>query len=143
MKLLNLSLAIGLAALFTLGCENSSTTTGTSPPAGTSGKPVVKKLTVKAAAQQSLKQGDTDELSIKIERDNFNDPVTIRLNDLPKGVVCVENEVVIPAGATSTKLTLKAAPNAELGEHEVKIDAQAAGVDENIQTFKLDVKDKG
>jgi len=142
MKPLAMSSILGLALVFGLGCENKTTTTGSATP-GTSGTTAVKKLTVTAAAQQTIKQGDTDELTVKIDRDNFNDPVTIRLNDLPKGVTFVENEVVIPAGSTSAKITLKAASDAEVGEHNVKIDAQAPGLDENVQTMKLTIKDKG
>jgi len=137
---------VGLAACFACfaaGCENKTTTTGAVPTTGPSGKSVVKKLTLKAAAEQTIKQGDTDDVSIKIDRDNFDDAVTIRLNDLPKGITCDRNEVIIPAGSNSIKLTLKAAPDAEVGEHAVKIDAKAPGVDENVQTFKLTVKDKG
>ena len=142
--------ALGIAVLFATGCENKTTTTGSATPAAnpakpavTSSQPAVKKLTVKAAQTQSIKQGDTDEISIKIDRVSFDDAVTIRLNDLPKGVEAVEKEVVIPAGSNSAKVTLKASSDAEVGEHDVKIDAKAPGIDENVQTFKLTVKDKG
>jgi hypothetical protein len=82
-------------------------------------------------------------VSISIHRDNFTDAVTIRLNDLPHGITCAEKEVVIPADATSAKLTLKAAPDAAAGDFKVKIDARAPGIDENVQTFDLTVNDKG
>jgi len=143
MKPLSVLCAFGVAACLAAGCENKTTTTGSVPGAGTSGTAAVKKLTVKRPTGQSIKQGDSDQVSISINRDNFNDPVTIRLENLPKGVVCVESQVVVPAGEKSIKLTLKAAPDAEVGEHDVKIAATAPGIDENVQTFKLDVKDKG
>jgi len=134
---------VGLAALCAMGCENKTTTTGSANPSGATGKSEVKKLTLKAAAEQTIKQGGTDELAIKIDRSNFNDPVTIRLNDLPKGVTCDKTELVIPAGSNEVKVTLKAAADAETGDYSVKIDAQAPGIDENVQTLKLTVKDKG
>src|SRR5436190_7345644 len=134
-----------LAVICSLGCENKTTTTGSATtPAGTSRKAgEVKKLTLKAAAQQTIKQGDTDDLTIKIDRSNFDDPVTIRLKDLPQGVTCNMSEVVVPSGATEIKVTLKAASDAAVGEYKVKLDAQAPGLDENVQTLKLTVKDKG
>jgi hypothetical protein len=143
MKPLNILCAFGLAACLAAGCETKTTTTGSVPGPGPSGTTTVKKLTVKGPTGQSIKQGDSNQVSISIVRDNFNDPVTIRLNDLPKGVVCVEDHVVVPAGDKSIKLTLKAAADAEIGEHDVKIDATAPGIDENVQTFKLNVKDNG
>jgi uncharacterized membrane protein len=138
-------IVFGLAALGAWGCENKTTTTGSAPPAAMPGKSssAVKKLTLKAAAEQTIKQGDSHELTIKIDRSNFDDPVTVHLNDLPQGVTCSMNEVIIPAGATETKVTLKVAPDAVVGEHDVKIDAKAPGLDENVQTMKLTVKDKG
>lgn len=133
----------GLAALCAWGCDNKTTTTGPAPAPGTSGKSnEVKKLTLKAPASESIKQGDSHELTIKIDRSNFDDPVTIRLNELPEGVTCSTNEVVIPAGTTEAKVTLKVAPDAAVGEHDVKVDAKASGVDDNTQTMKLTVKDK-
>src|SRR5262245_45222054 len=133
--------ALSIALLLATGCENQTTTTGPAP-ATTSGKTKVKKLTLKAAGQQTIKQGDTDEVAIKIDRDNFDDAVTLHLNDLPKGITSQEQELVIPTGSSSTKFTLKAAPDAAVGEHDVKIDAKAPGVDENVQIFKLTVKQK-
>ncbi len=143
MKLFQVVCGSGVALALLAGCENKTTTTGSTPPAGNSGQATTKKLTLKAPATQSIKRGDTDQLSISITRDNFNDPVTVRLNDLPKGVVCEETEATIPAGQTSTKLTLKASADAEVGEHDVKVDARAPGIQENVQTVKLNVKDKG
>jgi len=134
---------LSLAALCAWGCENKTTTTGPAP-AGTSGKSnEVKKLTLKAAEKESIKQGDSYDLKIKIERKNFDDPVTVRLSDLPEGVTSDMAEVVIPAGTTETKVKLTAAADAAVGEHDVKIDAKAPGVDDNMQTMKLTVKEKG
>jgi len=129
-------------ALAVAGCQE---TTSTGPAAGTtrSGKPVVKKLSLVAATGQTIKQGDTDDVSIRITRDNFDDPVTIRLNDLPKGVELLGDEAVIPAGQTSIKIQLKAAADAAVGDHKVTIDAKAPGLADNTQTFTLTVKSSG
>jgi hypothetical protein len=47
------------------------------------------------------------------------------LNGLPSGVEVVTPNAVIPAGQNSIKLQLKAAADAPVGEHQVKIDAKA------------------
>jgi len=140
MKPLKWMSAIGLALVVAVGCEQSNTTKG--PASATSPSSSAKKLTVTAATQQTIKRGDTDDFVVKINRDNFNDPVTIRLNDLPKGVECTETEAVIPSGSTSFTFKLKADETAEIGEHQVKVDAQAPGLAENVQTVKLTIKDK-
>jgi hypothetical protein len=129
---------LGLAVTLTAGCQKS-TSTG---PGGTtrSGQPAAKKLTVMAAKDHTVKRGDTEKITIN--RDNFNDPVTIQLSGLPKGVELVDKEAVIASGNSSATITLKAAPDAEMGEHQVTIAAEVPGMEKNTQTFKLTVKDK-
>lgn len=132
-----ISLALAIA-----GCQET-TSTGPAVKTTDSGKPAVKKLSMVAATSQTIKQGESDDLSIKITRDNFTEPVTIRLNDLPAGVEVVGKEAVIPAGQNSIKLQLKAAPDALVGDHQVTIDAQAPGLADNLQTFTLTIKGNG
>jgi hypothetical protein len=140
MKRTSIVCAIGLA-LAMAGCQE---TTSTGPGGKTeSGNPAVKKLSLVAATSQTIKQGATDDFAINIKRDNFDDPVTIRLNDLPTGVEVVGKEAVIPSGENSIKVQLKAASDAAVGEHKVKIDATAPGLADNEQTFTLTVKASG
>src|SRR5262245_58846004 len=128
-SLIRNSALVGLALVFVAGCQQSSTTqTG------------AKQLTVTTAQDQTIKQGDTDKVKVSIDRKNFEDPVTVTLK-LPPGIETAQNDVVIPANATSTTFELKAKPDAPLGEHNVEIDAKAPGVTENSQSFKLTVKD--
>lgn len=141
MKPLKMMSAMTLA-LVVAGCQES-TSTGPATTTTETGKPAIKKLSLVAATGQTIKQGNTDDVSIKITRDNFNDPVTIRLNDLPAGVELIGNEVVIPSGQNSITLQLKAAPDAATGDYKVKIDAQAPGLADNVQTFTLTVKSNG
>jgi hypothetical protein len=145
--------ASALVALLAIGCQQSTSTGPATPPTGTAQRPTttspavnssaVKKLTVTAAKDQSIDQGESDKVLVTINRDNFDDPVTIRLNDLPVGVECTNNSVVIPAGSNSATLTLKAAADAPVGEHNVTIAAEAPGLDLNTQTFVLKVKKEG
>lgn len=137
--------ASALALVLAVGCQQSTSTGPATPPAGTAARPAtntstVKKLTVTAAKDQSIEQGESDKVMVTINRDNFDDPVTIKLNDLPVGVECTNNSVVIPAGSNSATLTLKAAEDAPVGEHNVTIAAEAPGLDLNTQSFVLKVK---
>ncbi len=95
-----------------------------------------------AARQMIPAGGHRRRVGQDLARENFNAPVTIRVLALPKGVESRAMEIVIPAGQTSAKLRLTADENAELGEHEVEIDAQAPGLDDNIHTVKLTVREK-
>lgn len=142
MKPLKQFAAVALLLCVAAGCQKTTSTgVGENKPGG---EKTVKKLTLIAAKSQTIKRGDTDKVMITITRDHFDDPVTVRLNDLPKGIEVVgEQSAVIPKGSNSVTLELKATDDAEVGEHDVTIAADAPGLDENTQTFKLTVKDKG
>src|SRR5882762_4664471 len=66
-----------------------------------------KKLSVKAPADTSVKQGDTATITVDITREKFNDPVELKFTGLPDGVSIMENDTTISKDATSAKLTLK------------------------------------
>lgn len=128
-----------IAAVSLVGCNNTSTTSGTKVSTRT-GEVVTKKLSVTAAKDQTIARGATDKVSISISRTNMDEPVTISLTGLPAGVEVTDKEMTIPSGSNSITLTLKAGADAALGEHNVTIAAQAAGMDKNTQAFKLTVK---
>src|SRR5215467_11103675 len=139
MKALKQLAILALLFLVAAGCENKTTTSGPAEAKNgkTEGATKVKKLTLIAAKNQTIKRGDTDKVLVTVTRDNFDDAVTVRLNDLPKGVELVgDNEAVIPRGSNSVTLELKASDDAEVGEHDVTIAADAPGISENTQTFK-------
>jgi hypothetical protein len=120
------------------GCNKTTTVgSGTSPRTG---DPVVKKLTVTAPQTQTLARGATDKVTVMINRDNFNDPVTITFSDLPTGVTVTEKELVIAASSNTGTATLVADKEAAVGEHMVTITAKTTGLDNNVQRFKLTVK---
>lgn len=128
--------ALGFALVIAVGCNQSTTTTG--PKGNVAG---AKRLTLTAAKEQTIKRGDTDKVKVSISRDNFSEPVTIKITGLPKGVTVVgPADPVIVAADSSTTLTLQAAADADVGEHAVTLSAEAAGVDKNTQAFRLTVK---
>ena len=128
-----------LSAVAVVGCNNTTTTSGTrvSP---TSGETLVKKLTLTAAKDQTISRNGTDKITITVKRENFNDPVSVGLTGLPTGVQIAEKEMSIGSSKDSVTLTLNAAADAALGDHQVTITAEAPGIPRNSQTFKLTVK---
>jgi hypothetical protein len=143
MKPLKLWSAVAIAALLAVGCEQTTTSTAPLTTTNNTGTPAVKKLSLTAAEKQTIVRGGTDDLTIKIDRQNFNAPVAIRLSQLPQGVEARSGEIVIPPGEVSATVKLKAADDAQVGEFKVDIDAQTAGLPDNVQTFTLAVKEKG
>jgi hypothetical protein len=135
MKKLILTLALTAAVI---GC-NKSTTTTTGINTRT-GEPVTKSLSVMAKDAQTIARGATDKVTVTINRDNFNDPVTVSFSGLPTGVTVAEKELVIPAGSKMATATLTADKEAAVGDHTVTITAKATGIPDNQQTFKLTVK---
>jgi hypothetical protein len=152
-------LPLGLlgVALVVTGCQQS-TSTG---PAGTTRSPSTqsrapdggvrtdpgtradtgaKKLTLTAKEAQTVARGSTDKVQLTINRDNFNDPVTIKFSGLPKGVEVVEKDMTFKPDENMKVFTLQASGDAALGEHNVTITAEAPGLSNNTQTFKLTVK---
>src|SRR5262245_38321986 len=152
MKLLTCS-ALGLALALVAGCQKTTTTApatpstpkttqtpdNTTPPVVRNDKDV-KKLTMIAAKDHSIEQGETDKVMVTITRSNFDDPVKISLNNLPRGVELLDANTIIQKGDNSVTLTLKASPDAEVGEFSVALNAEAPGIPANTQTFKLKVE---
>src|SRR5437879_1205923 len=68
-----------------------------------------------------VKQGESKAVSIGIKRGkNFEQDVTLKFSDLPKGVTLDPASPVTTHGDTEGKLTLKAADDAALGDFAVK-----------------------
>lgn len=131
---------VGLVFVFALvaaGCEQR---TGTAPGTDPS-KP--KRLTITVPnPSQTITQDQTDEMMVNINRDNFKDPVTISVSDLPAGVTLETKDLTIPADKNNITLTLRAAANAApVTDHVFKIMA-ASGDVKTEANVKLTVKAK-
>jgi hypothetical protein len=131
---------LGLALVVT-GCQKTSTTGpgGTKVGGGTTDK---KELTLTAATSQTLARGASDKVMLTINRDNFSDPVKVRFENLPTGVTVVDKDITIASGDNKATVTLQADATAPIGDHQVKIVAEAPGVAPNEQAFKLTIKEK-
>jgi uncharacterized membrane protein len=137
------SVAIGCSKTTTTGPADTAPRGGynNAAPRSGEGNAAVKKLTVTAANEQTINRGSTDKVLITINRDNFNDPVTISFSNLPQGIqVEGDKEMVIATGSNTLTVTLKADANATPGDYNVTINAKAPGLETNAHQFKLTIK---
>jgi uncharacterized membrane protein len=75
-----------------------------------------------SAPSTSLKQGETKAVSVSIKRGtNFQEDVTLKFAEVPQGVTIDPASPVIKHGETESKVTIKAAANASLGDFTVKV----------------------
>ena len=130
-----IAIAMAFALVGAVGCEQKSgTAPGTDP-----NKP--KKLTIRLADSQTITQDKTDDMTVNISRTQFSDPVTIEVRDLPKGVEVLTKDLTIPGDKTMLTVQLKAAPDAAVGDHMIKVLAKGGGVEADA-SVKLTVKAK-
>ena len=70
----------------------------------------------------SVKQGEQQEVKIGINRGkNFDEDVTLKFDDLPKGVTIEPASAVIKHGDKDVQVTVKAAADAALGDFTIKV----------------------
>ncbi|HYC78136.1 MAG TPA: hypothetical protein VEI02_10965 [Planctomycetota bacterium] len=118
------------AALFVAAC--SSTTESNDRGAS---------LTLVEPGDQTLERGETNQIMVAINRDNFSGPVTIRFENLPRGVTVVEPNPTIPAGERVKRFTLRADVDAAVVEnHRVVIRADGADGLMVTEAFNVTVK---
>jgi hypothetical protein len=128
---------LALAVVTALGSVAACNKTSTEAPGG-------KKLTIYKPADQSIKQGDTNKMDIRIDRDNFDSKVDIAVSGLPIGVR-VEGgptfsikagdekvQIIFIADATATPVT----------DHLTTVTATTEGLSAVTEVFKLTVKAK-
>jgi len=129
-----LTTCAALAVLtFSVGCSGSTSVQGSGG----------KKLTLTKPLDTSIKQGDTVNVKASITREKFTEPVTIKFDNLPKGVEVGDSDMKIPSSENSKTFTLKASPDAALVEnHEASITAEGPESMKTTEKFKITVKAK-
>jgi len=142
MKRILLSL-MSFALVIGTGCKPSGTATGSSTESDPS---KVRKLTVKAPGDQSVKQNGTDEFEVSINRDNFKGPVAVEIKNLPEGVSVTTQELTIAPDKDSIKVAVKANANAKVVDnHKAMVSAKAKeekDMKEATTEFVINVKPK-
>lgn len=88
----------------------------------------------------ALKQGETKSVAISLSRDKeFDHPVTIRFEGLPKGITFEPAIAVIKSGETEAKMLIKAASDATLGDFAVKVIGRPTKGADATHEFKFKV----
>jgi hypothetical protein len=142
----NLLSGVLVAALVALvGCGGKSTPGG--PGATNPTKPIVGQgedtFTLSTPSSVSLKQGETKTATVGIKRGkNFDQDVALKFNDLPKGLTIEEASPVIKHGDQDAKITLKAADDAGLGDHVVKVSGHPGKGGDATSELKVTVQKK-
>jgi hypothetical protein len=90
-----------------------------------------------------LRQGETKAISIAIARDKrFDQDVTLKFNDLPKGVTVEPTTAVIKKGDSEAKFVLKSADDAALGDFAAKVTGHPTKGADATHEFKFTVAKK-
>jgi len=102
-----------------------------------------KKLTLTQPSNVTIARGGNAEVTAKISRDGFRDPVTVTFSQLPPGVEAKDKDTKIAAEATSGTFTLHAKEDAPLvTNHEARITVTGPDNMTQTDTFKITVKEK-
>ena len=124
------------AAFVTLLGATMSCGTQSSAASGPSGT----RLALYEPADQSMAQGESNKVSISVDRRGFADAVSITFLNLPDGVRVTGDS--IRAGESSTEFVLVASPTAHVVDQQI-VTVKAQGSDiTTSQTFELTVKAK-
>jgi hypothetical protein len=98
-------------------------------------------LTLVKPADQSLRRGETNKVSVFVSREAFDAPVDLKVDNLPKGLEVVETKPRVEAGSTQTEITLYAHPDADLVTgHAVRVTAVARNDLKAVEWFHVAVK---
>jgi hypothetical protein len=121
---------IALACTVTgMGCASTSTSS-TGP----------KKITLKKPSNQTLKRGATSVVEVKIFKENLNSDVTVRFENLPRGIEVTESESNSKDNECIVNYTLSATLNAGLvSEQVIRVTAEGPDGLAVTESFELTV----
>ena len=90
-----------------------------------------------------LKQGESKQVKIGIDRGkNFDEDVTLKFSDVPKGVTIEPASPTIKHGDKEAALMVKAADDAAVGDFKVKVDGHPTKGPDAKDTFEVKVDKK-
>jgi hypothetical protein len=95
------------------------------------------------AMSTTLHQGESKEVAVGIKRGkNFDEDVTLKFAEGPKGVTIDSANPAIKHGDTEAKLTFKATDDAALGDFTVKVTGHPTKGTDASSDFKITVAKK-
>lgn len=124
-----------VAGLLVGGIGCSGPTTNVKGPGG-------KELSLTAPGDTTVRQGNTAKITVKVDRDRFNDEIRLNFSQLPEGVSVQEDNRTIEKGAREATFTLKADDKAPLKEgHRAQVSASAGDMKAGPLEFTINVKE--
>jgi hypothetical protein len=145
-------LALSLAAL--VGCTGSSTdntskvggpgATGSTDRGGSILGPKENTFELDPPnLEKSITQGTSEPIVIGIDRGkNFDQDVALSFDNVPKGVSIDPAAPTIKKGDKNATINVKAAADAAVGHHEIKVVGKPGSGASASNTFKIEVKAK-
>jgi uncharacterized membrane protein len=130
------------------GCNNQSTPGGPGASSRGDDKPVLGRADDTFTLEPpnlatKLKQGESEVVAIGINRGkNFDQDVTLKFENLPKGVRIEPASPVIKHGDTEAKFTVKAADDAALGDFAIRVTGRPTKGSDASSEFKVTVAKK-
>ena len=91
----------------------------------------------------SLKQGEAKTATISLSRGkNFDEDVTLKFDDIPKGLTIEPPAALVKHGDKEANLTLKAADDAALGDFTIKVTGHPAKGTDAKAELKVSIAEK-
>jgi len=151
-KVLSSILAVSLIAI--AACDDRGTPGGGAPTKPANGTKTEPNRPVVGTADDTftlsmptlgtnIKQGETKAVTIGIRRGkNFGEDVSLKFDNLPKGVTIEPANPTIKAGDPEAKVSVKAADDAALGDFNVKVTGHPAKGADAHNDWKITVEKK-
>jgi hypothetical protein len=100
------------------------------------------KFTVTLPENQSLNPGESTKLKIKVDREGFDEDISVKFEGLPEGVRVVDADRKVKKGEKEQEYVLDAKPDAKpVKNHKVKVIASGKG-SEITREFGVTINEK-
>jgi hypothetical protein len=142
------ALIAGALLPLAIGCDNQSTPGGPGVAHPTPKAPIVGQAdaTFQLSAptlSTSVAQGETKTATISIKRGkNFDQDVTLKFGDLPKGVTITPANVVLKHGDNDVQVSISAAADAAIGDFTIAVTGNPAKGAAGATSIKINVAKK-
>ena len=98
-------------------------------------------LSLAQPSDETVMQGESGDVLVRIDRDDFEGPVEIEVADLPEGVNATDGDTVIQSDEESVVVRLHADPDAVLVDnHEAMVRARAPNGLQVAQKVRITVR---
>ena len=134
------------------GCGGTGTpggpgtkTDGGQPDKRTVGKPAEETFTIDVPLTSTkVKQGESKSITFALKRGaNFDEDVTLKFDNLPKGLTIEPSSPKIPKSEKEVRATIKAAEDAAIGDFTIKVTGEPSRGKPAANTLNVAVEKAG